>query len=376
MNTPQMLKTNTVIVGASAAGLAVGACLKRQGIPFVLLERAEQVGTAWRNHYDRLHLHTTKGLSALPHLPFPRDVPRYPARQQVVTYLDQYAAHFDLQPHFGREVTAIRRISEGWECLTTGARYRAQNVVVATGYTRKPVRPCWPGQEAYQGQVLHSSEYRNGNPFQGQDVLVVGFGNSGGEIVIDLWEHGARPALSVRSPVNVVPRDLFGIPTQVIGILMSRLPLRLADWLSAPLVRLTIGDLTPYNLRKLPYGPNTQVVRDRRIPVLDVGTVTLIREGRVPVHPGIERFSAQGVVFTDGTEKQCDAVVLATGYRPALEEFLEEADAVTGRAGVPKVSGGKPALPGLYFCGFRISATGVLRETAIEAKQIARAVAG
>jgi indole-3-pyruvate monooxygenase len=87
--------------------------------------------------------------------------------------------------------------------------------------------------------------------------LVVGFGNSGGEIAIDLWEHGARPSLAVRSPVNVIPRDLLGIPILAIGILQSKLPPRWADALNAPHLRVVMGDLTRYGLRKLPQGPIT-----------------------------------------------------------------------------------------------------------------------
>src|SRR6266540_5184966 len=90
-----------VVVGAGPAGLAVGACLRRAGIDFVLLEKEQEVGATWRRHYDRLHLHTDRAHSSLPYLPLPRHHPRYPSRQQVVEYLDAYARAFSLVPRYG-----------------------------------------------------------------------------------------------------------------------------------------------------------------------------------------------------------------------------------------------------------------------------------
>ncbi|NIV03704.1 MAG: NAD(P)-binding domain-containing protein, partial [Calditrichae bacterium] len=170
-----------------------------------------------------------------PYFRFPAHVLKYPSKQQVIDYLESYAAHCQLDPVFGQEVTEVRRKNDSWESTTQDTRYLSQNLVVPTGYTRKPYCPSWPDQEKYRGRVLHSSEYKNGEPFKGKDVLVVGFGNSGGEIAIDLWVHGARPALSVRSPVNIVPRDMHGFPILGWSIVLSFLPTRLADFLSKPL---------------------------------------------------------------------------------------------------------------------------------------------
>src|SRR5688572_28420371 len=95
-----------VIVGASAAGLATAACLKRAGVDTILLEQSGSVGASWRGHYDRLHLHTNRGLSGLPHYPMPRNYPRYPSRDQVVAYLEAYTHALDLQPRFNQRVTS------------------------------------------------------------------------------------------------------------------------------------------------------------------------------------------------------------------------------------------------------------------------------
>jgi cation diffusion facilitator CzcD-associated flavoprotein CzcO len=248
--------------------------------------------------------------------------------------------------------------------------------VIATGANRRPVRPSWPGQDAFGGTVLHSSEFRNGDPWKGRPVLVVGFGNSACEQAIDLVERGAHPHLAVRSAVNVIPRDVFGlVPVLQLGVVMRHLPPAVADALGAPLVRLAVGDIRTAGLRKLPYGPNTQIARDHRIPLLDIGTMAHIRAGRIRVHGDIRSFTATGVVFEDGTELAVDAVVLATGYRPALEEFLVPWQEVCDADGLPLVSGAPTALPGLYFCGQFLSPAGMLREIRLEAGRIAEHVA-
>lgn len=372
MSNPQ---TNTLIIGASAAGLAVAACLQEQRVPFILLEKSSQVGAAWRNHYDRLHLHTDRAHSQLPHLPMPKSFAKYPARADVVAYLEAYARRFGLEPRFGQEVTAVRPQNGGWRVETADDRYQAQNVVVATGYTRVPHLPSWPGQELFPGSIIHSSAYKNGKLYAGQRVLVVGFGNSAGEIAIDLVENGAAAVgMAVRHSVNVIPRDYLGIPILTIGIVMDKIPPKVADLLAIPMLKTSIGDLTKYGLPKLPYGPNVQIRQDRQIPILDIGTVKLIKDGRIHIHPGISQFNENGAVFTDGTIKPFDAIILGTGYRPRVNEFLQEVAGVLNEDGAPQSSGQETA-PGLYFCGFYISPTGMLREIGIEARRISAHIA-
>jgi indole-3-pyruvate monooxygenase len=368
-------QSDTIIIGADPAGLAVGACLKRADIPFFLLEQSDKVGASWHGHYDRLHIHTNKATSNLPYLPFPQNYPRYPSRRQMIDYLELYAEKFQLERVFGQRVTAARRINGLWEVQTQDKTYQSVNLVVATGYNRKPNIPTWPGQRSFRGTMLHSSEYRNGVPFKNRKVLIVGFGNSGGEIALDVCEHGAQqPAISVRSPVNVLPRDLFGIPVVAIGIYQSMLPPSVADALNAPLLRLIIGDLSRYGLRKLPLGPMTQIQQKGRIPLIDIGTVKLIRKGRIDVYPGVRSFTESGVVFTDGREREFDAVILATGYRPYIHDFLRGVSPVHDDHGTPLFSGEETPIPGLYFCGFYVAPTGMLREVNLESRRISSSI--
>ncbi|MBI1259700.1 MAG: SidA/IucD/PvdA family monooxygenase [Chloroflexi bacterium] len=368
------LEANTIIIGASAAGLAVAACLNHANIPFILLEQADQVAQSWRNHYDRLHLHTSKYFSQLPYLPFPADVPRYPSRDQVVAYLENYARVNQISPRFGQKVISADFVDGKWQTETADSRYRSNNLVVATGYTHTPFIPHWKGDTDFRGQILHSSVYKNGASYRGKSVLVIGFGNSGGEIAIDLHEHGAHPAMSVRSPVNVIARDMFGLSSIALGTLLNWLPAHLSDRLTAPARRLTMGDTEALGLGKPLYGPLEQVEKTGRIPLIDIGTIRLIRSGQITLYPAIERFTPNGVHFANGAAESFEAVILATGYRPNLSSYLKPVANVTDATGIPLISGAVSNLPGLYFCGYHVSSNGMLREISREANRISGAI--
>ena len=176
----------------------------------------------------------------------------------------------------------------------------------------------------------------------------------------------------MRSPVNVIPRDIFGVvPVLPLGIVMRRLPTRVADALARPMIRITVGDVTKLGLRQLPYGPNTQMARDHRVPLLDIGTMDQIRRGRITVHGDLDRFTEDGVVFANGSQVTFDAVILGTGYRASVGDFLVDWEAVCDGSGTPTTSGAPTALVGLYFCGMYVSPAGMLREIGIEATRIA-----
>jgi len=363
-------QVDTLVIGAGPAGLAVAACLKKRGASCIIVDRATEVGSSWRRHYDRLHLHSDRDRSALPYLSFPAGTPRYPSREQVIEYLELYARHFELVPHFNEEVRTVRPRNPGWIVTTTASGYHSRRVVVATGYNAVPYLPRWRGQERFGGRILHSSDYRSGESFRGRSVLVVGLGNSGGEIAIDLHEHGARVAMAVRGPVNIVPREVLGIPVLAISIALNRLPARFADALAAPLVRLTMGDITKLGFRKLPMGPFTQIKARTRIPLIDVGTVKLVREGHIEVLGDIREMGETDVTFDDGRLRGFDAIVAATGFRPRSECFLEpQSDILDVEQPQPPSGGEKKS--GLHYCGFIVSPTGMLREIGIEAQRLA-----
>ena len=369
-------ETDTIVIGAGPAGLAVGAVLRHANVPFVMLERAKRVGESWHHHYDRLHLHTPKSHSALPYRAYPHTYPRYPSRQQFVEYLDDYARTFELEPEFGREARRIARGAGGaWDVAMNAGDYRARRVVVATGFNRVPNVPRWPGQETFPGRTIHSREYTNAEVFRGSRVLVVGFGNSGAEIALDLAESGVRCAVAVRGKVNVIPRELLGVPIIMFALALRPLPTRVADRMTALTRRLAVGSLSDYGLVQRDDGPFTEVAKARQIPMIDVGTLARIRRGDIAVRKGVESFDGSEVRFADGTRERFDAVVLATGFTTGLSAMLPEHASVLDSHGRSLACGRETEAAGLYFCGYDLSSTGMLRQIGIEALAIGRDIA-
>jgi len=366
-----MSAADVIIIGAGPAGLACAAAMKAAGLSATVLEKAGTVGAVWRLHYDRLHLHTDRDHSGLPGMAMPRDYPTYPSRAQVVEYLEAYARHFEVRPHFNTEVQRVARSGESWHVETGTGELAAPVVVVATGIATAPHRPSWPGMGTFRGDILHSSEYRNAAAFAGKRVLVVGFGNSGGEIALDLAEAGIDVALAVRSPVQIIPRDLLGLPILTWVLLYRHLPARLVDTINAPVLRLALGNFEKLGLRRASKGPRQMVEEDGHVPLIDIGTLARIRDGSIRLRGGVDRMTDSTVVFADGAEETFSAIVLATGFRPDLRRLIAGEDGLFDQHGMPRVTGRPTAAPGLYFCGQITVPTGQLREIAIEAERIA-----
>jgi hypothetical protein len=364
--------THTLVIGASVAGLATAACLRKNEIDYVIIEKENQVAAPWRNHYDRLRLHTTKNGSHLPFLRFPPLVPRYPSRVQVIDYLENYQKKFEINPMFNTEAQEITREGNDWITRTNQGTIRSKYLVMATGVYGHPREIHFNGMESFPGKILHSRQYKTGKDFKSLRTLVVGFGNSACEIAIDLFEQGADVAMSVRSAVNVIPRDVLGIPVLKLSLLMNRLPPRLADAISAPLVNLIIGDIRKLGLKKLPYGPLEEIRNEGKIPLLNIGTIQHIRNGNIKIYGEIARISNDTVLFEDDRQAKFDAIVAGIGYEPDTAKILNvdqsRFDDLRQCVDKQKYFG----KDGLYFCGFWLSPTGQFREIALDAKKIAK----
>jgi indole-3-pyruvate monooxygenase len=364
----------TVVIGAGAAGLATGRALAERGLPFVVLEREAAVAASWRSRYDRLHLHTAKRYSELPGMRYPAEVPTYPSRLQVVDYLTAYADRFGIRPRFDCDVQRLEPTAKGWRTRTSQGDFHSDNVVVATGFNAVPVSPRWPGMDDYRGELLHSAVYRRPDRWAGKRVLVVGSGNSGAEIALDLVEQGSQVDLCVRGKLHVLKRDTLGLPNPVPSILLGKLPMPVADAIARTTLRLTMGNLRRWGIETPEVGPFRAIAESARIPLVDVGTVDRIKKGDITVRKGIDRFDREGVVFVDGERQPYAAIVLATGFRTGLERFLVGAEDLLdsrGRRRAPDVE----VRRGLFLIGFVQPATGLLREIGREATRVAEGIA-
>ena len=370
-----MPEAEILIVGAGPAGLTAAGALKEAGLESTLLDGGERVGHSWEERYDRLHLHTVRAYSGLAHFPIPRSLPKYPSKDQYAGYLRDYAAHFDLKVVYGTPVKRVRQANGGgrsrWEVDSVNETWSARVVVIATGHYNQPLYPAWPGLAQYRGETLHSSQFHTGRAFEGQQVLVIGAGNSGMEIAVDLVEGGAaKVAVSIRSGPSVVPRDFLGVPAQVFGILMSPFPPGFSDGIGASLSRLALGDLGRYGFPS----PSWRPFSSRRIPVIDVGFVSALKAGKVGIRPEVRSFTPAGVVYQDDRQEPFDAVIFATGFHSGLSELLEP-DGLLEPNGLPRYPSGAPTtIPGLYFMGYYDSLRGFLYESNLASQRLAQEI--
>jgi cation diffusion facilitator CzcD-associated flavoprotein CzcO len=361
-----------VVVGAGSAGLATAVLLQEAGLRPLLLEAGPEPGAAWRGRYDRLRLHTPRRLSGLPGLRIPRRYGRWVRRDDLLEYFRDYTAEHDLDVRLNCRVD---RLEPSWTLHTSTGPVHAEHVVVATGYNGAPFVPDWPGRERFAGELIHSSEYRSPERFRGRDVLVVGAGNSGAEIAHDVADGGAaRARLSVRTPPQIVRRATLGVPAQLLGMAIRKLPPGWVDPFTKAQRRVSIPDLSAQGLPRPEHGVRTAFLMTGTTPILDVGIVDAVRRGRVEVVAAVEGFDGAEVLLADGSRIRPDAVVAATGFRAGLEPLVGELG-VLGRRGLPEKTDGAPARPGLWFVGFTPTLGGQLREGSLAGRRVATALA-
>jgi len=344
------MQNSVIVVGGGPAGLATAAELRRARIPTVVLDQSDAIGASWRDRYDRLRLNSSRWFSKLPGGgAYPRAAGVFPARDDVVRYLESYAQSHALDVRLGVRVERIDREGERWTVRTSSGEMHAEQVIVAGGHERRPTVPAWPGREAFRGTLVHSADYRSPAAYAGRDVLVVGPGCSGIEIAYDLAEGGAsRVRLAVRTPPNMILRSPIG---PLLASAMMRLPMERADAIMRFVRRRTIGDLGAFGLPIPDEGVFTRLRRGHVVPtIVDKPVITAIRERRIEVVGAVESLDADGVRLSDGARIEPDAVIAATGYGTGLEPLAGHLGVLDER-GAPRVVDGEAA-PGLRFLGY------------------------
>jgi putative flavoprotein involved in K+ transport len=310
---------DVVVIGAGQAGLASGWHLKQQGLNFIILDEQSQPGGNWRNYYDSLELFSPAAYSALPGMPFPGAPNHYPARDEVVRYLEQYAYFFQLPILHGVQVTRVDQEDEGFQITAAdGQRFWARAVVVASGAFSRPYIPSILGLESFSGTRLHSADYRNAEAFSGQSIVVIGAANSAVQIAYDLAKV-ATVTLATREAIRFVPQRILGADFHT--------------WLKWT------------GLEK------TRWLNDQSTPVLDDGTYRkALKAGLFKQAAMFTQVTSKGVVWADGQHEAVNSIVFATGFRPNLP-FLEGLPVIDERGHVTQRDGRAVHVPGLYFVG-------------------------
>ncbi len=314
------------VVGAGPAGLAAVRALLAHGLEVDCFERHTGVGGIWDRvnpgtpMYESAHFISSRTLSGYVGYPMPDHFPDYPRNDQVLAYVRDFAAAFDLQRHiqFGVSVDQAAWDGAAWVVRTSdGGVRRYRTLTCANGTQWHPNRPQLPGEDSFTGEIIHSRDYHSGRQLAGKRVLVVGAGNSGVDIVCDAAAHASYAALSMRRGYHLIPKHILGMPADVFNDSGPHVPPRIAQKLFPWLIRRTVGDVTALGWPK----PDHKILETH--PIVNDQIIHYLRHGDVAVRRDLTRFDGSDVVFADGRREPFDLVILATGYRTVVP-YLDE----------------------------------------------------
>lgn len=337
----------TIVIGGGQAGLASGFHLQKKGLRFLILEASNQIGGSWPRYYDSLKLFSPASVSSLPGMKFPGTQDRYPKRDEVIQYLQEYKNKFQLPVLINQRVDLIEKNKLGFIIRTvTGDIFQARTIINATGSFNNPFIPKIKGREVFQGKTLHSSEYQNTLPFHNKRVIVIGGGNSAVQIAVELSEV-SKTTLSVRQPIKFVKQRLLGLDIHY--------------WLKI------IGfDTFPF-WRFGKTAPRSNAVNDTG------GYKDRISKGNPEQRLMFTSFYEDGVIWPDGEREPVDTIIYATGFRPYLP-YMKLLGALDGE-GMPLQKAGISSIPGLYFVGLegqRSFASATLRGVGEDAEYVVK----
>ncbi len=373
------------VVGAGLSGLSAIKQLTDRGIVAVCYEIGSDIGGNWRYNNDNgrsvayasLRIDTSKERFAFADLAVPSSWPPYLHHSQVCEYLEMYVEEFDLRRsiRFSHEVVSARPDRGGWEVATRDVRsgetvherYRA--VVVASGHHWDPAMPDIAGQ--FSGRTMHASEYRTPEGFDGANVVVVGLGNTGADIAVELSSHAASVTLSTRSGAHILPRYVMGRPLDSLSSRFgSRLPLSVQRFAYSVILALGGASQRKSGIPK----PDAPLLSQH--PTVSQDLINLAKSGKVRVVGDVSRLAGEEVEFSDGTVVRADAIIFATGYNISFP-FLDESIVAVSRNEIDLYEMVIPVdVPGLYFVGL-IQPVGALPPLAEQqARWVARVIGG
>ncbi|WP_225410622.1 flavin-containing monooxygenase [Stigmatella hybrida] len=308
------------IIGAGFCGLGVSKAFLDYGVAFDCLDKNSEVGGNWLDGvYDSTHLISSRDSTGFTGFPMPEHYPDFPSRAQVLDYLKSFADSFNLRQHieFRKEVTDITPVDakgmKGWNVrLSSGETRHYRGVVVANGHHWDKRIPAYPG--VFTGKSLHSKDYKNISDFDGKRVLVVGSGNSGCDIAVEAATYNFESTISMRRGYHFLPKTVLGIPTAEVD--RPWFPMFAQKLFLKTMLRLTNGSNEKYGLAT----PDHNLYDYH--PILNSQLMYFIRHGRISPKPDIEKFENKNVYFKDGTQKEIDTLVWATGFHASLP-FLD-----------------------------------------------------
>ncbi|WP_257352308.1 flavin-containing monooxygenase [Pseudalkalibacillus decolorationis] len=339
---------DVIVIGGGQAGLASGYHLQKKGLRYLILEANDRTIGSWGHYYDSLKLFSPARFSSLPGMKIPADPDKYPIRDEVIRYLEDYAKHFQLSVLTNQRVESVKKEGKVFAVHTkSGDCYQTKTIINATGSFHSPFKPVIQNEEVFKGRIIHSAEYQNPEPFSNQRVVVVGRRNSAVQIAVELSEV-SEVTLAVRQPVQLINQRVLGKD--------------LHFW-----VKVTGLDGFPFwRLGKTAPSPSG---------VNNPGHYReMLTAGKPNQQPMFTSFCSAGVIWEDGSKELVDTVIFATGYQPNLD-YLKSSGALDSE-GLPLHSAGiSTSVPGIYYVGLegqRSFRSATLRGVGPDAKFVIR----
>jgi flavin-binding monooxygenase-like protein len=323
------------VIGAGPSGITALKNLRDEGLNAVIFDQNTEVGGNWLysediNHssvFETTHIISSKTLSQYDDFgfdDFDSSIPDYPSHEQLAAYFQAYARHFNLYPHiiFNSIIKrAFLNDQKNWEIIVeSDARERIEiftDLVVCNGHHWKPRMPEYPGE--FAGEFIHSHDFKSTAPFRNKKVLVIGGGNSACDVAVETSRVSNYTSISWRRGYRIIPKFLFGKPSDTVGGGLTFLPIKIRSFLSELIVKIIVGPNDKYGLQK----PETKFGETH--PTINDELLYRIRHGKIHPRVDIDRFEGKKVYFKDGKTEEYDTIIACTGYviaHPFFEESL------------------------------------------------------
>ncbi len=310
------------VVGGGPSGLATVRNMQKYGVPCQGFEFHSDVGGLWAIEnpmspvYKSAHLISSKKMTEFHEFPMNDDVADFPSHQEIKKYFEDFADHYDLRKfyHFNTKVISTKRTDDGlWEVEYDQAgeikKEIYKGIVLCNGTFNHPNTPNFKGQEEFEGEIVHSSIYKDAKIFEDKDVLIVGAGNTGCDVAVDAVHFAKSVDMSVRRGYYFIPKYVFGKPMDMVGGKTSVLPGFLKTKINGLVLKTLVPDPVRFGFPK----PDYKMFESH--PVVNSLILHHLGHGDLKIKKDIDYLKGKSVYFKDGSSKEYDMVMCATGYK-------------------------------------------------------------